>query len=102
MRKGIFYEKECIFGHFEEEDSREAVSISLRNGKIAAVSRFVSCGDANADGKINILDLVRTKKIIAGTASAECAEFAADTNGSGEVNAEDLAWLRYMLINAEK
>lgn len=93
---------ECIFGHFEEEDSREAVSISLKKGKIAAVSRFVSCGDANADGKIDILDLVRTKKIIAGTASAECAEFAADTNGSGEVNAEDLAWLRYMLINAEK
>ena len=28
--------------------------------------------------------------------------FAADTNGSGEVNAEDLAWLRYMLIDAEK
>ena len=93
---------ECIFGHFEEEDSREAVSISLKDGKIAAVSRFVSCGDANADGIIDILDLVRTKKIIAGTASAECAEFAADTNGSGEVNAEDLAWLRYMLINAEK
>ena len=56
-------------------------------------------GDANSDGRIDITDLVRTKKIISGCA-ADRGD-GADCNSDGNVNADDLSLLRKYLIVAD-
>lgn len=56
-------------------------------------------GDANSDGRIDITDLVRTKKIISGCA-ADRGD-GADCNSDGKVNADDLSLLRKYLIGAD-
>ena len=56
-------------------------------------------GDVTCDGKLNIVDLVRLKKIIAGDVSAEGSK--ADINGDGECTAEDLVTVKTLLIIGE-
>lgn len=54
-------------------------------------------GDVNADGKVDVTDLIRMKKIAAGTAAAE-AGMIADLNGDDAVNATDIAVLRKLVL----
>lgn len=54
-------------------------------------------GDANGDGKLDILDLIRMKKYCAGD-TTEIRENAFDINRDGEKNALDLTALRKYLI----
>lgn len=65
-------------------------------------SLFVSLYDANADGEINLLDLVRIKKYTANISGVKVAEIAADIDGVNGVNATDLTLLRKRLINGEE
>ena len=61
-------------------------------------ARFKSIilGDANDSGDINIKDLVRVKKLLAG--SAEANSYTSDMNQDRKVNASDLAGLRNRLL----
>ena len=55
-----------------------------------------SNGDANCDGIVDILDLVRVKKYAAGILTKIC--LAADLNGDLNINAEDCSLLRKNLL----
>ena len=54
-------------------------------------------GDVNHDGYLNILDLVRLKKHLAGIA-VEIDEAAAELDGDSAITAADLTSLRKLLI----
>lgn len=68
-------------------------------GMVAADTSNVSPGDINGDGDVNILDLIRLKKYIAG-ADVELVG-SADTNGDGDVNILDLVRLKKYLAGAD-
>lgn len=57
---------------------------------------FYKIGDANADGRVDIIDLVAVKKYKSGSRTDIC--LAADMDGNGEVNAEDIVLIRKMLL----
>ena len=63
--------------------------------KITDIS-FESIGDLNGDGKINLKDIVRLKKILAGL--DESAGASADVNNDGETNSLDLTALRKYIL----
>lgn len=54
-------------------------------------------GDANGDGTLNLLDLVRLRKQLAGL-SPELNKTAADLSGNWEIDAQDLMLLRKLLV----
>ena len=56
-------------------------------------------GDANDDGKTDLLDLVRMRKYLAGL-PAELIPICSDLNGDGEVSSSDLVRLRKLLVGA--
>ena len=56
-------------------------------------------GDVNGDGNVDILDLIKSKKYIAGVAAMTDTEFrSVDLDGSGNVGSEDLVILRKKLL----
>lgn len=57
-------------------------------------------GDANNDGIVDITDLICVKKYISGIA-CEIKLKAADLNGDGAVNAEDIIRLKQLLVNQD-
>lgn len=57
-------------------------------------------GDINTDKSLNIKDLVRLKKILAGSISS--IDSSADINGDGIYSAEDLVCIRILLIYGEE
>mgnify|MGYP001707828590 FL=1 len=66
---------------------------------IDSISSFVkeiTDGDANCDGTVDILDLIRVKKYAAGIQTEICA--AADLDGNSEINAADSILLRKKLL----
>ena len=66
---------------------------------IDSISSFVkeiTDGDANCDGTVDILDLIRVKKYAAGIQTEICA--AADLDGNSEINAADSILLRNKLL----
>jgi hypothetical protein len=54
-------------------------------------------GDANSDGELGLLDLVRLRKQLAGL-SPELNIVAADLNGNWEIDLPDLLRLRILLV----
>lgn len=56
-------------------------------------------GDATGNGFVDLLDLVRMKKYTSDS-SVEIDFEAADINGDGEINAQDLTMLKKALIGA--
>ena len=56
--------------------------------------------DANGDGKINLIDLVRLKKAIANIQGATIEKGACDFNGDNQLNASDLMVLRLTLLGS--
>lgn len=76
------------------------LSVNAQTAVDDGVVRFPSeYGDVNDDGAVNILDLVRLKKYIAKIPNVNINKSAADLNGDGEYNADDLAGLRFLLLN---
>ena len=59
-------------------------------------SSFGAPGDLNGDGEINVIDLVKAKKILAGITTEEKAP---DFNGDKNFNATDLTLLRKSIID---
>lgn len=53
-------------------------------------------GDINRDGKVNVLDLIRTKKYIA---NGETAFINADIDSNNKLEAADLTYLRKWMLN---
>ncbi|MBO5909398.1 MAG: dockerin type I repeat-containing protein, partial [Clostridia bacterium] len=56
----------------------------------------VTLGDVNGDGKVDVLDLVRTQNIISGKAPFVSA---ADMNSDGKIDALDTAEIRKQIIS---
>ena len=54
-------------------------------------------GDVTGDGTINILDLIRFKKILANAASDNYLN--TDLDGNGKIDSADLIMLKKMLLN---
>ena len=63
-------------------------------------SRDFLPGDANGDGDVDVLDLVRLRRHLAGE-QVELSESCADLDGDGEVSILDLFRLRKLLVGAE-
>ena len=63
---------------------------------ISTSVKEITGGDANCDGKVDILDLVRVKKYSVGIQTEICA--AADLDGNLAINAKDLIQLRKILL----
>ena len=59
-------------------------------------SDFYKLGDCNSDESINIIDLVRMKKYLAGI--TEDINMASDINGDGKIDTEDLTMMRKNLL----
>lgn len=55
-------------------------------------------GNVNADSEINILDLVRMKKHLAGL-PVTISITASDLNSDGKINAADLTLIKNLLLN---
>lgn len=55
-------------------------------------------GDINDDEKINLVDLVRLKKIVANISGVTALEAVCDTKADGEIHADDVAALRKYLL----
>lgn len=55
-------------------------------------------GNVNADLEINILDLVRMKKYLAGL-QVTISITASDLNSDGKINATDLTLIKNLLLN---
>lgn len=63
---------------------------------ISTLTQDFADGDANCDGTVDILDLVRVKKYATGIQTEICA--AADLDGNLAIDAEDLILLRKVLL----
>ena len=63
---------------------------------ITLTAKFVSIGDVNADGKINVVDIVRLKKYFANDETIYDELY--DVDGDLSITAEDLVALRKMLL----
>ena len=61
-------------------------------------SQLSSVGDLNGDGEINIIDLVRLKKVLVG--SAESGRTTSDLDRNRDTNSADLIILRKFLLGA--
>ncbi len=88
-------------GNFEYvynvEGAEKVCNVTFVEGKISAVSNFFDVGDTNGDGFIDIRDLVRIKKTLAGTGNISCSIFAADINKDRQFDANDLvAYIKMM------
>lgn len=55
-------------------------------------------GDVNTDNSLDIRDLIRLKKHLAGDA-VEISDYMADLDGDGNINTVDLAGLKKLLLN---
>lgn len=112
---GAFIEKESILvrevsettASFEymwriEGLEQMACAVTVENGRIAALSPFISRGDANGDRELDVRDLVRMKKALAGAAEIAYTVLAADLSGDGRLEAPDLSMMRHVLISSER
>lgn len=60
-------------------------------------TNYYQYGDVNTDGEVNILDLIRLKKITINI-TVEYNMSTADINSDGNINSADLIGLRKMLL----
>lgn len=65
-------------------------------------SKFYNLGDANMDGKIDIRDLVRMRKIADSASVSEYSIVSSDINGDGTVAANDMVTLSLYLLEKTK
>lgn len=99
-------------GTFADEQGFNKVTFQtakyiFTNGKWETYSAFVEqpstgvSGDANSDGKFNIMDLIRMKKVALGIVN-EINMVDADLNGNGKINSNDIVLATKMLLGIVK
>lgn len=59
---------------------------------------FLGDGDVNGDGTINLLDLVRAKKVASGDKTAKYRAAGLDVRNDGEIVAEDIIQVKKILL----
>ena len=69
----------------------------LVRGEQQTEPRTILTGDTDFNGKIDVIDLVCIKRIIKGGTDDKEAFSAADVNGDGSVNSEDIRLLQRFL-----
>ena len=93
------YVKQPITEYSSADGYYKAVSPDV-NGVLMAEFVDYEIGDANNDKVVDIRDLIRVKRYLAGTTTDISIE-AADFDGDGEVKAADLASLRKYLLGVK-
>lgn len=97
--KGLFIQynqwQEDKDGHLEWADFTNIPATFIIDS-ISTSVKEITDGDANCDGTVDILDLIRVKKYAAGIQTEICA--AADLDGNSEINAADSILLRNKLL----
>lgn len=79
-----------------DDENPLSVSATFIIDSISSSVKEITDGDANRDGTVDILDLIRVKKYAAGIQTEICA--AADLDGNSEINAADSILLRKKLL----
>lgn len=97
--KGLFIQ----YNQWQEDENGNCDSADFTNipatfiiDSISTSVKEITDGDANCDGTVDILDLIRVKKYAAGIQTEICA--AADLDGNSEINAADSILLRNKLL----
>lgn len=97
--KALFFQynqwQENDVGQWESADFAD-VEATFIIDSISTLTQNFADGDANRDGTVDILDLIRVKKYSVGIQTEICA--AADLDGNLAINAEDLIQLRKILL----
>lgn len=65
-------------------------------------TNFYIAGDADGDGEASLLDLVRARIYFKNSETTGVTATAADLNGNGNVDKDDLALIRAMLLGIDK
>lgn len=78
-----------------------AVSLPCSAAVVTDGEKLYVLGDANGDGTMDIRDLVRVKRYIADN-SVEIVNVAADIDGDGKVNANDLTCYVKGFLNSDE
>ena len=78
-----------------------AVSLPCSAAVVTDGEKFYVLGDSNGDGTMDIRDLVRVKRYIADN-SVEIVNVAADIDGDGKVNANDLTCYVKGFLNSDE
>ena len=85
---------------FGDDDPTPAVCTNHcdynKNGRCDYCGRVLA--DVNNDGSVNLKDLLRLKKILAGVAGARTADATPDVNSDGAENTGDLTSLAKVLL----
>ena len=67
---------------------------SAKNSEINVTDSYISMGDVNGDGTVNLKDAVMIRRYIAGNWDIDINETIADVNGDGTVNLKDVVMIR--------
>lgn len=88
-------------GFYEDNVKNRKFELCLDNVIIDTKNNYPELGDVNADGAVDILDLVRMKRYSASD-GVEISITAADIDASGDITATDLVLLRQILLGVKK
>lgn len=81
---------------FNQTNNQNTMNATFIIDSISSSVKEIIDGDANCDGTVDILDLVRVEKYAAGIQTEICA--AADLDGNSEINDADSILLRKKLL----
>ena len=79
------------------DSSLKGISADTVNGTITVAGEEEISRDLNADGAINVADVISLHRFIKGGFEVTMSNEQADINGDGEVNEEDVAALRQLI-----
>ncbi|MBQ6699234.1 MAG: dockerin type I repeat-containing protein, partial [Oscillospiraceae bacterium] len=85
----------CVSGQYGAE-LKNAI-VSTPGGIIVKVTEASAPGDINGDGTVNVLDLLKLRKLLV-EGETEISKANADLNSDGNINVLDLLALRKMLV----
>ncbi len=89
----------CVLASDENilDSSLKGISADTVNGTITVAGEEEISRDLNADGAINVADVITLHRFIKGGFEVTLSNEQADINGDGEVNEEDVAALRQLI-----
>lgn len=100
FREGYIFAGRCKTADCSDEPITSTTTITVSGVEETGLLY----GDVNSDGKLDIIDLVRLKKHIAGAPGLTLTEeqlVLADANTDGDINAGDLIELRTILLSSK-